>query len=647
MALLTFRIPQFLIVVTICGVLAAPASFGQEAAAPATTWKTVPITTPQPPPRWALWQRHVLDQLHPAAMALVEKYTRPDGELIWRDEWPGMDGSDDGYESFYNFPLYYALGGDKRISRISEKLWDAVTRQFTRYGQIHNEFDAHYDWMHHGESYTYFYFFGLSNPTSNRHRDRARRFAQMYTGEDPEAPNYAPEQKLIRSPLTGSKGPHFENTAEDWVTHRPILAHYPLPFEDIPGVETGADWNDDERFPRILRTMNERMMRGDVPLNLTSTSLIANAYMYSGEEKYREWIDEYVSAWIRRVHENDGILPDNVGLSGEVGENMDGKWWGGYYGWSWPHGLFNQLESTVIGASNAYLVTGDPKYLELPRSVIDLVTREAKTEDGEVLVPHRHGDQGWYDYRPIQTKYLVHLWFVSRGDEDLERLKKLTDPESWATLGYDKPKGDSRHALPWLAYVRGQNDGYPLRILRACYRETMDRLEQIRGDRTTPDEQDVHHWQKLNPVVLEGLVQTMLGAPNHIYHGGLLHASVRYFDPERRRPGLPPDVAALVERLTPGGIRLKLVNLNPARPREVLLQAGMFGEHRFGRARQVIHYPYQFDTIDASRFKVRLAPGAVGQLEISLERFVNRPTYRFPWHEPEVFDRGASNDRAN
>ena len=234
----------------------------QSGTAHAPQFKTVPITTPDSPPNWALWQRHVLRQLHPAAKMFVEKYTRSNGELIWRDEWPGMDGSDDGYESFYNFPLYYVLGGHSEMLPLSEKLWNAVTKQFTRYGQIHDEFDAHYDWMHHGESYTYFYFFGLANPTSAEHRERARRFARLYTGEDPKALNYDPAKKLMRSPLTGSKGPNFENTAEDWVTHRPILAHYPLPFDDIPNVESSDAWNDDAKFPYILDAMNRRMMRG-------------------------------------------------------------------------------------------------------------------------------------------------------------------------------------------------------------------------------------------------------------------------------------------------------------------------------------------------------------------------------------------------
>ncbi|MEZ6050808.1 MAG: hypothetical protein R3C02_05360 [Planctomycetaceae bacterium] len=130
--------------------------------------------------------------------------------------------------------------------------------------------------------------------------------------------------------------------------------------------------------------------------------------------------------------------------------------------------------------------------------------------------------------------------------------------------------------------------------------------------------------------MLEGLVQLMLGGPNHVYHGGMLSTSVRYFDPAGRRSGLPPDVAALVDRLTPSGVRLWLVNLHASEPREVILQAGMFGEHNFTRVRQIDHYPYQFDTINGKAFRVSLVPGAVGQLEVGLDRFVNQPSYAFP-----------------
>ena len=596
--------------------------------------KTVRIWTEAVPPEWAFWERQLLDKLHPAAIEFVERYTRPDGTLIWRDEWPGMDGSDDGYESFYNFPLYYALGGPSEIDDLSRKLWDAVTRQFTGYGQVHQEFDGYYDWMHHGESYTYFYFFGLGDPTNALFLKRAKRFAGLYLGEDDGAQNYDPTKKIIRSPITGSRGPRFINSAEDWVTHRPILSKYPLPFDDIPNVASSTAWDDDAKFPHILKALNERMMKGDVPLNLTATSLIANAYMTTGDQKYKEWIEQYVATWKHRVDNNDGILPDNVGLSGRVGENMDGKWWGGYYGWRWPHGLFNQLESTIIGAGNAYLVSGDASYLELPRSVFRLVESHAKQVDGQIVVPHRHGNDGWYDFRPLNPKYPAQLWYLSRDDEDWKRVLRVTQATDRKTLNYRKGKGDSENAIAWLGFIQGENSDYPTEILTSTWKETQRRLKLIRNDRTKPDEQDVHHWQHLNPVVLEGLVQLMLGSPNHIYHGGLLHASLRYFDPVRQRPGVPPDVAVLIDRVTKTGVSLQLVNLHPSEGRNVIIQGGAFGEHQITTVRQIVHYPHQFDTINGRWFQVHLVPGAVGRLEIELKRFANRPTYTQPWGQP-------------
>ena len=48
-----------------------------------------------PLPEWALLQRQIFAVLNEAAIEFADRYTRPDGTLIWRDRWPGMDGSDD------------------------------------------------------------------------------------------------------------------------------------------------------------------------------------------------------------------------------------------------------------------------------------------------------------------------------------------------------------------------------------------------------------------------------------------------------------------------------------------------------------------------------------------------------------------------
>jgi len=106
-----------------------------------------------------------------------------------------------------------------------------------------------------------------------------------------------------------------------------------VPGFDITDPFTKLDWNDDETFARILKLMNERMVPGDVPLNLNATSLITSAYLYTGDERYKTWVLDYLGAWRERTERNGGIMPDNVGPSGQIGERMDGHWWGGYYGW--------------------------------------------------------------------------------------------------------------------------------------------------------------------------------------------------------------------------------------------------------------------------------------------------------------------------
>src|SRR5699024_8986510 len=142
------------------------------------------------PPEWAYKQRKIIEILNNAAVEYVEKYTRKDGTLIWRDEWPGMDGSDDPYEGFMNLSLFYVLGGSEDVLKISQNMWNTIIWQWTQYGQIYDEFDSYYDWMHHGEGYLFLYFLGLADSNSLKGKQRAIKFANFYTGENPDVKNY-------------------------------------------------------------------------------------------------------------------------------------------------------------------------------------------------------------------------------------------------------------------------------------------------------------------------------------------------------------------------------------------------------------------------------------------------------------------------
>lgn len=592
------------------------------------------ITTPLSPPEWALLQREIIRTLNEAAFEFVERYARPDGTLIWREEWPGMDGSDDPYEGFMHFPLFYALGGSSAIHDLSRKMWDAITWQWTEYGQIHREYDGYYDWMHHGESNLFIYYFGLADPTVLKDRQRALKFAAMYMGDDPESPNYDKEKRLIRSPINGSRGPRYAQTAEDWCTHREVLDNYPPPFEDIPGAPgPNCQWTDDRIYGEVLERINSRMAKGDIPLNLTSTSLITHAYLYTHGSAYRDWVLDYLDAWKQRTMMNGGITPDNVGLSGEIGEYNDGKWWGGYYGWRWPHGSFTVIEPLVVAGCNAAAMEGDLGYLNLARSQIDLLWSLRKQENGQWLVPNKHLDEGWTDFRPMNPWYPLYCWLMSMDDDDLERVERIRTTEDWNAAKTYTSKGFFGNHGPWFRYIRGENPSYPSEILRQNLNFIREQVETIRSEQGDAESWDIHHWQKRTPMILEGLLQTTLGSPIHIYHGGLLYAPVRYYDGVERRPGLPDNVGALVEEIAPGSVTLTLVNMSPLNEREIIVQAGTFGEHEFVRAEKLNDAGIALASyeIGCKWLSVKLAPGAGAKIKLFTKRYVNKPSYETPW----------------
>lgn len=595
----------------------------------------------RPIPDWALRQRHLIAVMNEAAPVYQQRYTRADGTFVWREEWPGMDGSDDGYESYHNWPLFYALGGASELHTRSRHLWEAVTRQFTAYGQIYREFDAYYDWMHHGESSIYFYYFGLADPTWEPDRARALRFAGFYIGDDPSVPNWDPDKRMIRSPINGSRGPRFENSWDDWSTHRWVLAEYPVPFDDLD-VPTEiksfygepvrkADWNDDRVYAVILDALNKRQMRCDVPLNLTATSLVTNAFLYTGEDRYKTWVLDYLEAWADRIKANDGLCPDNVGPNGIIGETMDGKWWGGYYGWRWPHGFMTIIEPLTIAAMNAVLLTGDMRYLDIPRSQLDRILELGRSENGEWRVPYRHTDDGWTAYRPMRPHHAAQIWYMSQDPRDRARLDNIPETKTaWLAVTPGRGKGDDIHFGPWYCYLDGRHPDYPRLILEAQYAEVLRRMDKIRNDNTDPETWDVHHWQDVNPVHTEALVQLTCGGPQIIYHGGLLHVRVRYYDAVARRPGLPEDVAALVSHLDADSTTLELINISPLHTREIVLQAGAFGEHEITTATSLDNAQPSTLDVNSRYLRVTLPAGRSVTLRLGMRRYAHTPSYAQP-----------------
>jgi len=615
------------------------------------------------PPNWAVLQRRLFDAIEDAAPQALARYTHPDGRLLWppSPDFQSIDALDDTYESFHNWPLFYLLGGSDRFLVDADREFDVINQQMSQHGTGHgypmvvDEYQPGYDWFHQGEGNYLFYMLCMADPTHGRHNERARRFAGLFLGENPEAANYDPEHRIILCARNGSKGPAYWAFEEG--PHWPYPG-YNLPFYDVDGcTDHNTVYADPALQERMGQAMRDRMGRGDAVVNLLSTTLAANAYLLTGEQKYRDWVLEYTEAWMERTEANGGIVPDNVGLSGVVGEHTGGKWYGSMYGWAWPHGWHSVGQAVGVAAQNCALLTGRLDYMDFPRSQIDALIARGIERNDQIYVPHKYDDpgqvnyeigewmwhvirnedgtalqkDGWFEFMPMYPSDIAHLWCMSMAPDDVRRFEQTRrrsgDPFDINSWHHTKDQGG--HDWGWMSYLHGEFPEYPDRILEHNLAQVQARLEFMAEDEQDPTTYNDAYFQHRNPVTCEGLVQLTMGGPLPHYNGGLLVTRLRHFDIERRRPGLPPDVAALVSGLSDDCTELSLVNLSETEGRQVLVQAGGMGEHKFTRVQ--IDGTSEGVSVNEATLTVTLPPRTQARLQLDMERFVHTPSLAPPW----------------
>ena len=342
------------------------------------------------------------------------------------------------------------------------------------------------------------------------------------------------------------------------------------------------------------------------------------------------WLLEYVDAWADRADANGGIIPSNVGLDGTIGGGADGKWYGGAYGWSFtiesqnpPGARMEDRERTrwpFPGFMNAYVLTGDERYLDVWRRQDDIIVAAGEMRDGELYTPRMYGNPNWardgfndspvwYSFRPREQENMLELYWLSWTPEDRARITSNA----------------------WIDYLEGNNPGYPDDALRRGLADVHQRVRMAVEDPTTPDTRLVDDPMAMNPIqagTMTSLYRLMVGGIYVDRRAVVAHTRLRYFDAEQRRPGVPQDVAALVERMSDDGLTLSLVNVSPVESRTLVIQGGSFGEHQTVAVTQA---GVRTRVADSS-FQVVLAPGSGTTLEIEQRRYVNKPSYEFPWN---------------
>ncbi|TAK24563.1 MAG: hypothetical protein EPO26_04910 [Chloroflexota bacterium] len=634
---------------------------------PTTRETVIDAATPHAPPAWALLERQLLEAQSRACEHFYARYFDDRGYLLCVPRWSGDDGPDDAIENVLNWTVLHALGGSNQILDMYKKALDGHLRQYTeakttevelgRDGMYYQEFHVCFDWFHHGEAWSVIFLQGLSDPYDDKLIRRMRRWVSWYMGDDAHIANYDKRHKVIRSFFNGSRGPLLRKaTALDWAGD---------PIEVEGRFDTAHGETSYQEMLDHFRDYTDAV--GDNHVNLGATTLGLVAYALTGDQRYRDWMLEYVDAWVDRTRQNGGLIPSSVGPDGRIESGYG--WYGGVYGWGfsvmqipWKGEVAHRAyhTRTPFSFANALLMTGDRGYVDLFRQMIDTVNSNAKQVDGQTLYPHMYGrldrldrvqkgeaiedlpaegPTGWYEYRPRKFAPSADaLWYWTLDRSNLE-------------LAGETPR--------WARYLDGDDSAYPEAALRAEIESLRAKVEGMRADHRSPDMLMSDDMHRFNPATTGVLTQLMLGGMPTGRDMHVLHAQVRYFDPVNRRAGLPAQVGALVEQITESGVTLGLVNLDPVDERIVIVQGGAYAEHQIlrvrseavteepapdsdgmllgrslghGRQEMTPETPTSIEvSVDHSHFTVRLAPGAGTRLTIALRRYANQPTFAFPW----------------
>jgi len=623
------------------------------------------------PPKWAILQRRLIDLINETPELIIKKYVEPNGYMMWPNDsdFASVDALDDMYESFFNWPLFYIIGGHEKFLNLSHKQFNAITEQFSKldtgYGHtmVVNGYEQGYDWMHQGEGYLFFYLLNLADPRNQDNIEQSVKFAGFLLNENIDGEdNYDFKYNVMRSCYVGSMGAgkrFFNKKPWAWVDWK---KWYGLPYYDIPGISNIDDIKNESLAIKMAEVMYDRLKDSDTATNLAATSMILNAYMHTGDHKYAEWILNYIGAWKCEMEKNSGIMPDNRGPDGNFGSCMNGKWYGGHYGWTWPHGFATMGDPLTIACENETLLTKNPDNMDMIRRQMDIMFSNAIFYDSTIYVPQKYAEpgavkeyyvhngrfliepnekpdnptysrllekDGWFEFQPLSPVCPTHLWFATRDKKDLEFLKNIRNHEKkdYENFNPDYSKYQGGNDAMWINYLIGGLGDYPERAMEHAINQVYERLAFIHNDNEPREEYSDAYLQFRNPVTAEALVQLTMGGPMPLYNGGLLNVSVIYYDIDNKRPGLPNDVAALVSEIKADGIDITLINLSPVTQKQLLIQAGAFGEHNFISA----DVEDNIFKINDNMFKVILNPASIIKMRLITDRYKNTPHYQYPF----------------
>ena len=297
------------------------------------------------------------------------------------------------------------------------------------------------------------------------------------------------------------------------------------------------------------------------------------------------------------------------------------------------------------------------------------MTRPDRVTNYPGLVRYKQVD-GWYEFGTGCPAHLGHIYADDRDARLTEKFLSSTAMEHVTPSAVMKKFKGGQHAA-YVGFLEGRYPDYPEDVLRHSIDLIYKQVDILNGERAgipaalgyAPDGSE--QWEQLRaitgelreryglrfdesvvhsyyqtfllyrtPLSMEAMLNLTMGAMTPIYNGGLLHSELRWFNADRKRPGLPEDVAALIEKIDGDRVTVTVCNLDPVRTHTAVIQGGAYGEHRI----EAIFDGDRREKIEDKWCQLSFAPGTRATFTLELKHYAYQPSLEQPFGDVDYLN---------